>query len=215
MEYVNRKVSWVELSSIGESKIVKSMAVWLLIVPIFSKILDPIPPQILVNILDSKFYINIALPFNTVVFYVSAVGFSLGNIFYQIACPPIIKNNKVIFSNIDNSKGISTFLYELSRMNSEHKECISRVVNEKFENSLSSEAELLFPKSANIHSGKNDETAYLLALRKTYALHACVDETKLNKKNSRILISLLYTISFLLLAYIFTQNTIVVLSQIG
>jgi hypothetical protein len=88
---MKRIVSWKILSSLGQSKLVKSSYIWMIVIPIFAKILEKVDPQIQLYIFGELFHINFTLPFSWKIFYFSSLFFAAGTIIYQIFCPRIIK----------------------------------------------------------------------------------------------------------------------------
>lgn len=84
--------SWDSINKLGKNKLLATSYVWLIVVPLFAKILSLIE-----NPLDFSAYIpgliiNFSLPFSWQLFYFSAVIISLAGAIYYFACPSIIKS---------------------------------------------------------------------------------------------------------------------------
>jgi len=97
-------MNWLQISDIGNSKIVKSMLIWIFVTPIFAKLLGSVKTANISFIqLDSP--INLSLPFSWQVFFFCALSFSIANIIFSFKCPDLIKKYKYYsdFESRDNS----------------------------------------------------------------------------------------------------------------
>ncbi len=80
-------LNWKVISNISKMKFVKTILVWVVIVPIIAKILSSLKEYQFINF-------DLVLPFSWVLFYFSALFFLIGNILYNIFVPPIINENR-------------------------------------------------------------------------------------------------------------------------
>ncbi len=195
------KFSWVELSVLGESKLVKSLMIWLIIVPILAKIFDQLPDKIIINIFNNNIGLFLLLPFNILCFYISALLFTLGGIIYKLKCPSIIQKRVHLSKNINNGNGLAEYLYELNIMEKKVKD----KVLENFKNVKEKEG-----CNNNLLEDTNEEAGIM---EKLSIINTYVDETKLLYVNYRIAILIIYLTALLLIGVIFIQNSHVVLSQ--
>ncbi len=205
---VLRNISWVELASIGESKLVKSLMIWLIVVPLLAKILGPIPDEITLRLFGAELQISFGLPFNILLFYLSALGFTIGGLVYRWKCPTIIQNIKCITKNISHGNGVSAYMYELSIMDRDIKYRLSRVVSERLKEV--SEFDLSFMKDDDYPDCKQDDGL----LKRIYVVNAYIDEVKLAEKKFRFLTIVFYASSLIFLALIFFQNTCAVIKEV-
>lgn len=76
-------MSWQDLRRLPNNKIIRSMGIWIIVVPVSAKILS--------NEYFLKF--DLSLPFTWYCFFFSALCFSLGNLVFTLKCPIIVKEN--------------------------------------------------------------------------------------------------------------------------
>ena len=84
---------WRMLRRLGNSRLLATSYIWLLIVPVAAKLLHPIAGQ---HVLPARWLghpvsITIALPFNWYVFYAAAIAFAGAQAIYARACPFIVR----------------------------------------------------------------------------------------------------------------------------
>jgi hypothetical protein len=80
-------LDWKKISNISKMKFVKTILVWVVVVPIVAKILSSFKDYHIINF-------DFVLPFSWVLFYFSALFFLIGNVLYNIFVPPIINENR-------------------------------------------------------------------------------------------------------------------------
>lgn len=97
-------MNWLQVSDVGNSKIVKSMMIWMLVTPIFAKALSSVN-SINISFLETDNNILLNLPFSWQVFFFCALSFTIANLIYSFKCPPLIKKYKYFsdFESNDNS----------------------------------------------------------------------------------------------------------------
>jgi len=84
-------LKWSSQRAMANSKIVKSSAIWLVVVPFAAKGLASIDNIIELTIFNGSFKISTVLPFSWQLLFFSACFFTLAGIVYSIYCPNIIK----------------------------------------------------------------------------------------------------------------------------
>ncbi len=97
-------MNWLNIADIGNSKIVKSMLIWMLITPVFAKLLGSVSTASFTFLhLDNP--IVLGLPFSWQVFFFCALSFTIANIIFSYKCPDLIKKYKYYsdFESRDNS----------------------------------------------------------------------------------------------------------------
>jgi len=86
-------LKWSQLKFLPSNRLIKSMGYWLFIVPIAAKILSHVNTPVLLKLYDYDLHLDLSLPFSWYAFFFSALFFSVGNIFYMIWCPTIVKDH--------------------------------------------------------------------------------------------------------------------------
>ena len=75
-------------------KIVKSSYIWLLIVPLVSKVFSKIENTISFTIDEKIYEIDLVLPFSWNIFFIAALLFTVSNILFYLSAPNIVKHYK-------------------------------------------------------------------------------------------------------------------------
>ncbi|UII69090.1 hypothetical protein LVW35_15460 [Pseudomonas sp. HN11] len=122
MKIFNRK--WSQISHIHNTGAVKSLYVWLFIVPILAKALSEVPAEVNFLIAGQPIPIKMELPFSFFCFYLSAFFFVLSNLIFQFKCPQLIKDHSSWRSFAEHGKGkehLSDYVDGLD-VSKEHKE---------------------------------------------------------------------------------------------
>ncbi len=91
---IRNKVEWSFLLGLGESKLVASMYIWLLVVPVASKLLINIGDNADIIVFSHEFNVNLNLPFSWKVFYLAAVFFTFATLLFKFRCPKLIRDHK-------------------------------------------------------------------------------------------------------------------------
>lgn len=84
---------WSWLRAVENYRVVKSMYVWLFIVPIAAKATALIEGTATFTVFQYEFQVEIGLPFSWEAFYFSAWAFVIGNLIVIMRCPKIIMEN--------------------------------------------------------------------------------------------------------------------------
>ena len=106
-------MDWLKISEIGNSKLVKTMLIWLFLTPILAKSLAPIN-SIHFGFLEENKNINLSLPFSWEIFFFCALAFTIANIIYIYKCPILIRKYKNYsdFKEKDNSLYLMVSYFE-------------------------------------------------------------------------------------------------------
>lgn len=102
---------WSQLKKVESYSVVKSMYVWLLIVPIAAKATAKIRGIVDLEIFGHDFTFDFGLPFSWEAFYFAALAFVIGNIAVIARCPKIVLENTDYASFKMQGKG-RTHLFE-------------------------------------------------------------------------------------------------------
>ena len=82
---------WSNLRAIANSKVVKSSAIWLILVPLAAKVLESIDEVVTFKIFSQTIRLNTSLPFSWQLLFFAAVFFTLAGIIYAAFCPELVK----------------------------------------------------------------------------------------------------------------------------
>ncbi len=82
---------WSSQRAIANSKVVKSSAIWLVLVPFAAKALAGIDEIITFNLFNSSIAVKTSLPFSWQLLFLAAVSFTLAGIIYSASCPELVK----------------------------------------------------------------------------------------------------------------------------
>ncbi|MDD9200867.1 hypothetical protein PVK61_16725, partial [Aliivibrio sp. S2MY1] len=87
-------MKWSLIRSIGDSKIVQSSFIWLLIVPISARLLSNVDDVINMTVFGSNVNLTTSLPFSWQLLFGAACFFTIANIIYNAFCPEIFRQYK-------------------------------------------------------------------------------------------------------------------------
>ena len=118
---ISRKFGWQSLRRLGSIRIFRLWYYWLILVPIFAKLLSGLSSAITFEIFGGRINLNIGLPFSWQMLYFSAVSFSIATIIYQINCPMIISRYTIYSEFAAEGRGRRNLMAELSKAYFEEK----------------------------------------------------------------------------------------------
>ncbi|AUY37010.1 hypothetical protein [Pseudomonas sp. PONIH3] len=104
MKLLDKK--WSQISHIHNTQIVKSIYIWLFIVPILVKALSEVPLDLNFQIAGQAIPIKMELPFSFFCFYLSAFFFVLSNLIFNFRCPQLVKDHSSWRSYAEHGKGM-------------------------------------------------------------------------------------------------------------
>lgn len=85
-------MKWSTLNGISQSKAVKSVAIWFILVPALAKLFSAVESNQTFSLFGAALTVNLSLPFQwTLLFYASCF-FLLSSVLYSLFCPEFIKN---------------------------------------------------------------------------------------------------------------------------
>ncbi|WP_144395597.1 hypothetical protein [Pleionea sediminis] len=89
--------NWEMLSKFPKLKIINSMYIWLIIVPLMAKFFAEVgvnqDHKLILKMFEATVILDLKLPFSWVAFYLSSVCFVIANILVLALCPKIFKEN--------------------------------------------------------------------------------------------------------------------------
>ena len=83
--------NWATLRAWGNSRLIKSAYLWLIIVPIVAKLMHPLAGTHTMTVGNVPFKFTVGLPFSWVLFYFMAIVFAVAQLLYSLGCPEIVK----------------------------------------------------------------------------------------------------------------------------
>ncbi|WP_374088447.1 hypothetical protein [Methylomicrobium lacus] len=104
---------WLEISSVGRSKLVQSMSVWMLLTPIAAKLLGSVD-HISLGSIAPGVNVPLALPFSWKVFFYCSLCFAVGNLIYSLRAPEIIKRFRN-YADFEEQEGSLYLLIEATK----------------------------------------------------------------------------------------------------
>ena len=108
-------MSWLKISELGNSKIVKSMMIWMFITPILAKALSSVE-SVNLPFFETDQSITLGLPFSWQVFFFCALSFTVANLIFQFKCPSLISK----FNNFTDFKSKEDSCYLMVNYFNEH-----------------------------------------------------------------------------------------------
>ena len=84
---------WSALKKTESNRIVRSMYLWLILVPIIAKLMSKFNGPLNLTFSGNIYQFDISLPFTWGIFFFSALSFTFANIVFIIFAPSIIKDN--------------------------------------------------------------------------------------------------------------------------
>ena len=127
-------MKWEVLKKFADIKLIKSMYIWLALVPIAARLLENIDRNITLHIFDYALQLNTNLPFSWTLFFFSALSFSMASVIYFIWCPKLIVENNS-YADFQNANRNNWHLAEYAFSIGLNREKLSDLV---FENDAAS-----------------------------------------------------------------------------
>lgn len=190
-------MTWSSLKRIAEIRLVKSMYIWLFIVPIAANTLAGVKENVSFSLGGQVHQLALGLPFSWSVFFFSALLFSVASGMYFYHCPKIIKENGSYGDFKDNARSI----FHLATYASEIDET-SDSIRDKLEGNDEG-VSFMLPISEPCQEDSG--------VQKTFdALSASADEFK---PKARAIAAGCYVLGGLAIAWVMVQNILTVTSH--
>jgi hypothetical protein len=168
---------WSSQRAIANSKVVRSSAVWLVVVPLSAKLLSSLDEVIDLTIFSGRVSIETILPFSWQLLFFAAVFFTIAGLVYSIFCPDLVKKYETHteFNNdgksrlqinyslksftFDNSKGtLKSEYFESVRKYFSTYSKLSRSIDQK---SLNKQI-ISYVEAIDLNQGKNSDAFYFV-----------------------------------------------------
>ncbi|MCA6128423.1 hypothetical protein [Thalassolituus oleivorans] len=176
--------TWITLKRLSNNKYIKNMYFWAIFVPIAAKALSLVKNPLELILFGESISIELSLPFSWSAFFCSAVFFSVALLLFNLFCPKIILENSTFSSYLNDGKSLAQLNRYAREVGAEEINITILKARTSSQESLDYEAQ---GKFWNIHE------------------HA----ESYNKKY-KFIISILYVLGFLVMAFVFFQNIIYV-----
>ena len=194
-EYIN----WQALKQIRNLKFIKSMYIWIFIVPISVKVLEEVGDIAKVTIFNHTFEAQLTLPFSWATFYFSAICFALANIIFQARCPVMVKSNNDYNDFKKSNMGIEHLDYYLYQAKLSWTDLQSMIVGD--DNYF-----------VDIHQVRNPKTEDGKLRKRFWVLFEFSNTIRLK---SMLLVTTLYFLGFILISIVLIQNVSFVIQYLS
>lgn len=161
---------WEDYKSFYQITIFRYLTVWFSLVPIAAGILRGLPNPLPINLNGVVYNVDISLPFNWQLLWVSSLFFLISFVIYLVCCPKFIKkyNNFSDYLSYGHDKRwISWLARDLVSANVGVGKFIERLSSKKY---LKQECNKFSPPEENIEVGAEQTIAYLKFENKVYSL---------------------------------------------
>jgi len=118
---------WQTLRAIQNNKLIKSMYVWLFIVPILAKIVSYVDDKIQIVVFEKIFILDLVLPFSWQSLFFTAFLFVIANLLFVLFAPNIIKEHINYQDFINSGKGEKQLEEYMISPNLENTENLNRL----------------------------------------------------------------------------------------
>lgn len=203
--------TWGGISIISRNKLIRSSYIWLLIVPLVYKVFEKIEFPFAIVFQGTGFELNLDIPFNWKIFFISSVIISVANVIYYISCPKMIKDFKHYGEFKEKGHSMSYFINEGLDYNSKeltgHFTGISHAFVGKI-GTLLERKQMFLPDFYDEKDGSAKERAIEIVFWYNYTLQ----ENK--QKKLRVVLNILYLSGIILFGLVAIQNIWFALNQI-
>jgi hypothetical protein len=208
MKNIKRKwndvTSWRELAKLGNKKLVQRMYIWLFITPSTVKLLDTLENW-MIESFQNNIQVDLSLPFSWWLFFFASLAFTIGNIWFSIFCPNIIRNH-ANYGDFAASRLPPLIIWEFLSD-------FSTRGNNKLNSKLG------FPDNESIQAQYKHDNFHLKSTRKTlikqpfelfYDVYTVANE---DYSRQRLVVFFLYSVGILLFSWVVVENILYVIGQ--
>lgn len=87
-----RTLGWPTLRVVGQSRVLRSSYVWLILVPIAARFVNQLNSPLSIDLWGQAHSLHLGLPFSWYCFYAAALAFSVASLSYMVFCPEMVKS---------------------------------------------------------------------------------------------------------------------------
>ncbi len=124
---ITNSFGWQTLRDIQNHKIITSMYIWLIIVPISAKFLYYVKEDHTLKIFGSYFKFDFGLPFSWQALFFCAVFFVIGNTIHRVFSPSLVRDHKNYKDFVDSGKGQRQLFEYMDEFSEETQEDVTRL----------------------------------------------------------------------------------------
>lgn len=211
---INHRYLWSELGKKQHLKSVRSMYIWLLIVPIIAKSFSQIESVADITVYGHQFTIHLGLPFSWKIFYFSALAFVIANLIYGWKCYPIIQENSN-YADFLNAMKSFRHIQEYALPIAHRLEVKRAPVGQKLSSLPASN-----PMRKHIfHYDQEKQTIYKQELTDEASdlktpFHTLYEASNKGRRECRWICGVFYDVGFIGIAYIVVENLAAVLKML-
>ena len=187
-------MDWSRLKSIANIRFVKSMYIWIFIVPVLATALSKVEDLVNVTVFGYSFELVTQLPFSWIAFFFSAFLFVIANAVYFYHCPNIIKEHSDYSDFTTHGKTKYHLLTYSMELNYSWDELLEKLVSN----------ETAMKELMPLHQEKTEDSSN----RNVY--WAIQEKAEKHKPKARKIASGCYIIAGVLLALVLSQNFLTV-----
>ena len=100
-------IAWSSLRGVGESKLLRSSGVWLVVVPMLARAASKLEETIRIDLFGTAVQVDVALPFTWQIFFFASVAFAIAGGLYSIRCPRLLRETPNFQDFRQQGKGMS------------------------------------------------------------------------------------------------------------
>lgn len=119
--------SWRNLKKVRTSNLVRSMGVWLIVVPVAAKFLSNAPETTTMTFFGAPISVDLTLPFSWKTFFLSALCFSIANSLFSVFAPQIVQQHNNHSDFLSAGKGDEQLDEYMDTDTAEHQERLYQV----------------------------------------------------------------------------------------
>jgi hypothetical protein len=103
---IEKYFRWSTLYDMGNSRLLRTSYVWLIVVPIAAKLLVGVNELLTFSVYGQEFQIEPGLPFSWKAFYFSSVSFSVAGLIYSFRCEGLAKHFRTFADYENEGRGV-------------------------------------------------------------------------------------------------------------
>lgn len=187
---------WSTIKTIATQRFVKSMYIWIFLVPILAKAFEQIGSPIQLVVFSHQFDFVTKLPFSWTLFFYSAVLFVIGNCIFIYQCPLIIRDNHGYSDFRQQGKNIDHLISFAHELKKDPRDLV---------NWLGENEDMYRGRYLKIEDKSDSDYKIRDVYWHLYAFADLVTPT------ARMIIQVLYITAIILMAYVFCQNIVTVI----
>ena len=181
---------WSQLNALGESRVLRSSYIWLVLVPVAAKLIAVLPEEF--DAFGASIRMDFELPFSWTLFYFSSVAFAAASLLYAMRCPSVVKFHRHAADFAAKGKSFDHLVAFASELGAPLREKLIKRIN-----------------SDRIHA--RPEATPTVIYKLFWTVHAKADSRRMQP---RALCCGLYVLGFVLIGVVMVQNLLYVIEAV-